>query len=550
MDDSLVFLPLGGTGEIGMNCNLYGFGSGKKRHWLMVDLGITFPRLEAPGIDVITPDISFIASQKKQLCGLVLTHGHEDHIGAVPHLWPALQCPIYTTPFTAELVYGKLVEAGLEERAEIRLIPEAGQLDIGPFHLDFIHLTHSIAEMQAVKISCGDHKVLHTGDWKIDPDPVIGKASSLDALQAAGDEGIDAIICDSTNVLTSGRSGSEKHVAGELAAAVAAQTGRVVVTTFASNVARLASIGAAARACDRHVTLAGLGMRKIFRAAVATGYLNDFPPVIDDTEAGYLPPEKLLILCTGSQGEPRAALSRLAEGSHPHLTIEAGDTAIFSSKMIPGNETEILDLQNRLAKRGIKVLTAGAGDIHVSGHPCREELEDMYRLVRPRISIPVHGEARHLIAHAELAQSLGTEQALVIENGDMVQLAPGKARVIDRVPVGRFYLDGQVLVQNAKEVLAQRRKLAYVGVVSVALAVDKAGRLCAEPEITTSGLPECDSEGIKLSDWIREAVEMSLPDNGRVTRDIVTAEMPQKIGRILKQNWGKKPVVHVMLVKV
>lgn len=550
MANSLVFVPLGGTGEIGMNCNLYGYGEGKKRQWLMVDLGITFPRLEAPGIDVITPDISFIAKQKSKLNGLILTHGHEDHIGAVPYLWPYLQCPIYTTPFTAALVRAKLIEAGLDDRAEIHLIPDDGRLDIGPFQLDFIHMTHSIAEMHAVKISCDGHTVLHTGDWKIDPDPVIGKASALEALQLAGDEGVDAIVCDSTNVLSSGRSGSEKDVARELEAVIAQQTGRVVVTTFASNVARLASIGAAAQACDRHVTLAGLGMRKIIQAAFATGYLKDFPPLIDDSEAGYLPPEKLLILCTGSQGEPRAALSRLADGSHPHLTIGAGDTAIFSSKMIPGNEVEILSLQNRLAKSGVKVLTTGDGDIHVSGHPCRDELEDMYRMVRPRISIPVHGEARHLLAHAELARGLGVKQALAIENGDMVQLAPGDARIVDQVPVGRYHLDGHVLMENAKLVLSERRKLAYVGVVSVALAVDKTGRLCADPEITVTGLPENDSNGIKLIDWVREAIDLSLPDNGRLTRDIAMTEISRKIGRVLKQNWGKKPVVHVMLVTV
>lgn len=548
MGKELVFIPLGGTGEIGMNCNLYGYGSPKHQDWIMIDLGITFPRQDLPGVDVITPDIGFIAAQRERLHGLILTHGHEDHIGAVALLWPYLQVPIYTTPFTAALVHGKLAERGLDDVAQINIIDPSKPLNLGPFRMDFINLTHSIAEMQAVVLRVEGHCLLHTGDWKIDPSPVIGPASGVQQLKELGVAGVDAIICDSTNVLSPGRSGSEASVAEEITDLIAAQEGRVVVTTFASNVARLASIGAAARATGRHVTLAGRGMYKVFKAAIEAGYLDDFPNVVSEEDAGYLPPEKQLILCTGSQGEPRAALARLADNAHPHLSIGAGDTVIFSSKMIPGNEIEILDLQNRLIRQGVTVLTTADADIHVSGHPCQDELRDMYKWVKPRVSIPVHGESRHLVAHAALAGELGVETALIIQNGDVVQFSDHSAAVIDQVPAGRLYLDGQLLVNKEAGSVSARRKLSHVGVVSVALAVDSAGRLVGQPEIAIEGLPELDDDGIRLSDWVREAIDLSLPDSGRVTPTKVEADIKQRIRKTLARIWGKKPIVQVMIV--
>ena len=548
--DSFVFLPLGGTGEIGMNCNLYGFGPKGLRDWLMVDLGVTFGRNDTPGVELITPDISYIGKQKDRLLGLVLTHGHEDHIGAVAHLWTELQCPIYATPFTASLVQGKLREMGIDDIAEINHIAPNGTLSLGPFDMEFIGLTHSIAEMQAIAIRCGGKTYLHTGDWKIDPDPVIGKAGDMGRLKAIGDAGVEAVICDSTNVLSAGRSGSEADVANGLSQVISEQKARVIVTTFASNVARLASIGRAARLNDRHIVLAGRGMHRIFNAAREAGYLDDFPSTVSEEDAGYLPPEKLLILCTGSQGESRAALARLVNDQHPHLTADKGDTVIFSSKMIPGNEIEIMALQNQLARRGIKVIVAKGNDIHVSGHPCRDEIEDMYALVRPKTVIPVHGEARHLVAHAELALSLGVENALVIENGMMVQLAPGLPEHIDTVPTGRMYLDGKVLVPSKGAPSDGRRKLSHVGVVSVAMAVDASGRVRGAPQVTLTGLPERDRDGIKLSDWVLEAIELSIPDNGRVTLERAREEMSQRIRRTLARQWGKKPVVHVQFVEL
>ncbi|MEE3059799.1 MAG: ribonuclease J, partial [Pseudomonadota bacterium] len=362
-ENNLVFVPLGGTGEIGMNCNLYGYGAGNRRDWIMVDLGVTFGRHTEPGIELITADTGFIEAQKSRLHALLLTHGHEDHIGAVAHLWPRLKCPVYATAFTAELVRGKLAEAGLLEVVPMHIVDPQQSLELGPFHIDYIGLTHSIAEPNALALRCGGARVLHTGDWKIDPDPVIGKVTEYERLKAFGDEGVDAIVCDSTNVLSEGRSGSEADVATALNKVVAESTGRVVVTTFASNIARLSSIAKAAVDNGRHICLAGRGMHRIYNAARATGYLADFPAPVEEEDAAYLPPDKLVILCTGSQGEYRAALGRMAHGHHPHLLLEAGDRVVFSSKMIPGNETEILALQNQLAAINIEIITPYNNDL-------------------------------------------------------------------------------------------------------------------------------------------------------------------------------------------
>lgn len=550
----LVFVPLGGTGEIGMNCNLYGFGHGAadddRRDWLMIDLGITFGRHHVPGVDVITPDLSFIAQRRKSLKALILTHGHEDHIGAIGYLWPQLRCPVYTTAFTAELVRGKLEEHGLIDRVPLHVIEPNAHLEIGPFELDFIGLTHSIAEMQSVVIRCGGRTVLHTGDWKFDDQPVIGDPSNVRALSQLGGQGVDALICDSTNALQAGVSGSEADVGAALTKLIGAQTGRVVVTTFASNVARLASVGAAARACDRQIVLSGRGMHRIFEAARAVGYLDDFPTCVSEAEAGYLPPENTLILCTGSQGENRAALRRMADGSHPHITLGRSDTVIFSSKMIPGNEIDILALQNDLIAKGIDVITAHGGDFHVSGHPCRDELADMYRRIQPRIAIPVHGEVRHLKAHAALAREWGVEHTFTISNGAMVRLDPQSAEIIGHIETGRLHIDGHLTLPEEDSAVSQRRKISHVGVVSVALAMDAAGRLCAEPEIILTGIPPYDREGIALEDWVFEAIDMAVPENGRMTRGRIEGDIKRHIRRLFVQCWGKKPVVHVLIVEI
>ena len=548
-DKELVFLPLGGTGEIGMNCNLYGFGGRGKRQWIMVDLGVTFGKHSDPGIDVITPDISFIEKQKKNLCGLLLTHGHEDHIGAVAHLWPRLKCPVYATPFTAALVRGKLAEAGLLDEVPLHIIEPDAHLEIGPFDIDYICLTHSIAEPSALAIEVEGARILHTGDWKIDPDPVIGKLTEVDRLKALGDAGIDAIICDSTNVLSPGRSGSEADVGRMLQDVVCESTGRVVITTFASNVARLTSIAAAAVKSGRHLCLAGRGMHKIYQAARETGYLTQFPEIVDESDAGYLPPEKVLICCTGSQGESNAALGRMANGRHPHLTLEPGDRVIFSSKMIPGNETEILALQNQLAQIDVEIISPNGSDIHVSGHPCRDELADMYEWARPRSAIPVHGEHRHLIAHAALAKELGVAEPCRVHNGDVVRLAPAPTEVIDAVQTGRLHLDGYIMTEGGSAALKERRKISYNGVVFVAVPIDAANRLAGQVEVELVGAPTDDGM-VKLTDWTLDAVERAIPSSGRLTPERAEQDISVAVRRELSRRWGKKPLVIVSFVSV
>ncbi|MGC6533959.1 MAG: ribonuclease J [Parvibaculales bacterium] len=548
-DDELVFLPLGGTGEIGMNCNLYGFGPRGDRQWIMVDLGVTFGRHTEPGIDLITPDIEFIEQRKDNLLGILLTHGHEDHIGAVAHLWPRLQCPIYATPFTAELVKGKLAERGLLHSVELNIIDTDAHLELGPFAIDYICLTHSIAEPSALAIEANGYRALHTGDWKIDPDPVIGRLTEVERLKKLGDDGIDAIICDSTNVLSPGRSGSEADVGRMLEQVVAESSGRVVITTFASNVARLTSIAKVAVATGRHLCLAGRGMHKVYQAARATGYLTEFPELVEESDAGYLPPERVLICCTGSQGEANAALGRMANGHHPELTLEAGDRVIFSSKMIPGNEKEILALQNRLAQIDVDIITPNGTDIHVSGHPCRDELEDMYGWARPRCAIPVHGEHRHLIAHAQLAEILGVPEPLRIHNGDLVRIAPGPSEVIDVAKSGRLYLDGQILTDARAPAVRERRKASFGGTIFIAIPVDAANRLAGQVAVELVGVP-LDDGAVKLHDWVMDAAERQIPSNGRLTPERAEQDIKAAVRREMARRWGKKPMVIVSFVEV
>jgi ribonuclease J len=548
-EKDLVFLPLGGTGEIGMNCNLYGYGRKGKRDWIMVDLGVTFGKESEPGIDLITPDIGFIEEHAKSLHGILLTHGHEDHIGALAHLWPRLQCPVYATPFTAELVKGKLSEVGLLDVVPLHIIDPDGDVSIGPFEVDYICLTHSIAEPSALAIRCDEARILHTGDWKIDPDPVIGRLTEEARLKAFGDEGIDAIVCDSTNVLSPGRSGSEADVGRALEKVVAESPKRVVITTFASNVARLTSIAQAAVATGRHLCLAGRGMHKIYQAARKTGYLTQFPELVDEADAGYLPPDKLLICCTGSQGESRAALGRMASGEHPHLVLEADDRVIFSSKMIPGNETGILALQNQLAGLDVEIITSVGNELHVSGHPCEDELRDMYSWARPRIAVPVHGEHRHLLAHAELAKKLQVPEPVRIHNGDMLRLWPGAAEVVDVVPHGRYYLDGKIMLDSKALAMRERRKASYNGVVFIALPIDAADRLAGSPRIELLGVPEHDG-AVAMIDWVYDVVERTIPSNGRLTPSKAETSIRNAVRRELTRRWGKKPSVIVTFVDI
>jgi ribonuclease J len=544
--DELIFVPLGGAGEIGMNLNLYGYGPEAKRQWIMIDLGVMFGGDNTPGVDVIMPDPGFIEEHRKNLLGIVLTHAHEDHIGAVGHLWPKLKVPVYATPFTAALVRGKLEEEGILDDVPLHIVPLGGELKLGPFELEFIDITHSIPEPNCIAIRTPLGTVLHTGDWKIDPNPVVGRRTDIDALRRIGEAGVLAAICDSTNVFVPGRSGSEAEVATRLEAVIAMCKGKVAVTAFASNVARMQSVIRAAHRVGRHVALVGRSMHKIANAAIETGYLKDIPPLIDEESADNLQPHKVLYLCTGSQGEPRAALSRIASGEHQNVQLGPGDTVIFSSRVIPGNERSIHQLQNDFAMRGVEVISAEDHDVHVSGHPARDELADMYAWLRPQVAVPVHGEERHLMEHVRLAKSLQIPQALHAPNGSVVRLAPGPATIVDEAPHGRLHLDGSVLTRGDDGAMKERRSLAYAGYVAVTIVLDRRDRPAADPVVICAGLPE------GIVETARQAAGDAQDRVGRRFDDDKRAieEIRRAVRREIQDAWGKKPVVKVEIARI
>ena len=545
--DELVFLPLGGTGEIGMNLNLYGHAGA----WLMVDLGITFADDRVGGLDVLMPDPAFIEARRDQLAGLVLTHAHEDHIGAVPYLWPRLRCPIYATPFTAKVLRGKLQEAGLLEEAEITEVPMSGRFSVGPFELELITLTHSIPEPNAVVLRTAAGTVLHTGDWKLDPDPLVGEDYDEAALRGLARERVLAMICDSTNALVEGDSGSEAEVCASLAELIGAQKGRVAVACFASNVARVEAVFRAAEAHGRRVALVGRSLLRIFQAARDTGYLADVQAPVRVEDLGYLPREEVLLLCTGSQGEPRSALWRIVRDEHPHVVLEKGDTVIFSSRVIPGNEISIGRLQNALSRQGLHVVTDRDHFIHVSGHPAREELTQMYQWVRPKIAIPVHGEARHLAEHAELARACQVPQALVAENGELIRLTPQGAEVLERVETGRLALDGTRLVPLGDESVRARQRMNFNGAAMATVVLDAEGALRTDPHVTLQGL--VDGQGEEGLEAARTTIREALAGLSRSARRD-DAEVHETV-RVALRRWayrllGKRPVTDVHVLRL
>lgn len=548
-EQELFFLPLGGTGEIGMNLNLYGH-DGK---WLMVDLGVAFGEHDLPGIEVVMPDPDFIVERADSLVGLVLTHGHEDHLGAVPYLWKYLRCPIYATPFTAALLRRKLSDERIQDSPEIIEVPLSSRFTLGPFDIELVTLTHSIPEPNALIIRTACGTVVHTGDWKLDPDPLVGEDYDDKRLREIAQEGVLALVCDSTNALEPGRAGSEVDVRAALEKAVGRMKNRVAVACFASNVARLETVMRVAEAHGRRVALVGRSMHRIVAAARETGYLQDVPPLIDNRDVGYLPREEVLLLCTGSQGEPRAALWRIANDEHPEVTLEPGDAVLFSSRVIPGNEKAIQTLYNLLSDRGIEIVTAGEEDpIHVSGHPCRDELTEMYQWVKPRIAIPVHGEARHLHAHAQLARECQVPESIVGRNGAVVQLAPGPARIVDHVHSGRLVLDGKVLRPVSSPVLKQRRRMVYHGSLAATVVVDRNGGLLVEPRFATKGLYDAEEEP-EVEAAAIEAVESALHRLSRHERrqnELLQEALRVAIRRALQRELGKKPVVEVQLIRI
>ena len=554
-DDQLVFLPLGGSNEIGMNFNLYGYGPPHARKWIVVDLGITFGDQTTPGVEIILPDPEFIEKHASDIIGIVLTHAHEDHIGAVAWLWPRLRAPLYATPFTAFLLREKLREKDLLDEAEITEIPLGGSISLGPFDVELITLTHSIPEPNGLAIRTPLGVILHTGDWKIDPDPLLGGVTDEGAIRRLGDEGVLAMVCDSTNVFVDGEAGSEAEVRETLNALIGQLKGKIAAACFASNVARMDTIIRAAEANGRRVCLVGRSMIRMAAAARSVGLLKDVAAFLPDSEAKHLPDNAVLYLCTGSQGEPRAALARVADGTHPHVKLGAGDHAVFSSRIIPGNEVPIRNLQNKLADLGVRLYTErDHPGIHVSGHPCRDELKRMYQWARPQIAVPTHGERRHLLEHVNLAKDLQVPEAIAPRNGDMVRLAPGKPAIIDEVPAGRLYVDAGVVTPENGDALRERRHAAHNGVLMISVALDGKSRIASGPQVRAIGLPgDADYPLDDALDDLSEAAEAALKKLSQDERDDDDA-VETCLSRVVKKAafriWERRPVVETTVLRV
>lgn len=540
--NELLFLALGGSGEIGMNVNLYGT-QGK---WLMVDCGITFGDANYPGVDVILPDLQFIEERLDDLLGIVLTHGHEDHIGALPYLAADLGVPLYATPFTAGLIYGKLEEEGITDKVELNIVNEEGPFTVGPFTMTYTPLAHSIPEGNAILIETPYGKIFHTGDWKLDDSPALGGQSTAAELTAIGDEGVLALVCDSTNVFNPEASGSEGDVRKGLDEVVAGIKGRVLVTTFASNAARLQTLGEVAADTGRKLCVAGRSLDRILRVARATGYLRDFPETVDFETAMSLPPNQVMIVATGGQGEPRAALNRIAEDTHV-LKLHQGDTVVFSSRQIPGNEIAIGRIMNTLAAKGVDIITDRQAFVHVSGHPGRPELAEMYRWIRPEIILPVHGEVRHMHEQARFALEQGVPQAITQVNGDIWRLAPGKPQQVGHAPAGRLVLDGDVILPADGATITERRRIALYGQISVAVAL-QGGRLKGAPQVRVQGVPVEEDRDAFLEEAADAAAEAVKKDGRNL--EALRESLRLAVRRVAVRFTGKKPVVDVLIVEL
>ena len=540
--NELLVCALGGSGEIGMNVNLYG----TRGKWVMVDCGITFADPAYPGIDVILPDLQFIEERQEDLVGIVLTHGHEDHIGALPYLAEDLGVPLYATAFTAGLVRGKLEEEGIENRVKLRIIDYGKRVDVGPFGFTFVPMSHSIPEASALLIDTPDGRVFHSGDWKLDAAPIIGNPATAEQLAAIGAEGVDVLVCDSTNVFNKDASGSESTVRRGLAETIARAKGRVLVTTFASNAARLVTLGEVARETGRKLCVTGRSLDRILKVGRACGYFKDFPDTVDPETAMRLPKNKVLIVATGGQGEARAALSRVAEGSHT-IKLDMGDTVVFSSKQIPGNEVAIGRIQNLLAAKGVEMVTERQAHVHVSGHPGRPELAKVYGWLKPDLLVPVHGEMRHLMEHARYGLSQGVKNSVVQTNGDVMRLLPGPAKKIGNAPIGRLVLDGDVILPSDGSTINERRKLALNGQISVAVAVSRDGRLVGTPQVRLQGVPVEDERIAFIDDAVDAAAQAV--KGGRRAKDRLREDVRLAVRRVATRWTGKKPIVDVLMIE-
>ena len=551
--DELVFLPLGGVGEIGMNLALYGYGPPDDRTWVVVDFGVGFAHADLPGVDLVFPDIQYLEQDRRSIAGIVITHAHEDHFGALLDLWPRLRVPVYATAFTANLLAAKSASEPGAEPVPINIVSAGDRVRVGPFEVEYIEVAHSIPESNALAIRTPLGLVVHSGDWKIDPAPAVGGPTDAARLTALGEEGVLALLCDSTNAYREGHSRSEGDVARAVTQLIAEAPGRIGFTTFASNVGRILSIARAAAAVGRDVVVSGRAMRRVIDVALDLGMLEGAPQFLDEEAYGYLPRDKVVVLLSGSQGEPRASLARVAAGEHPRIDLAAGDTIVFSARAIPGNELAINAIVNRLVTRGIAVITDEERSVHASGHPRRDELRTMYAWLKPRIAIPVHGEPLHLAAHAALAREAGVPTVLTTNNGTMVRLAPAPAEAIDDIPAGRLYKDGRLVGRLEDVGVAARRRLSFSGHVVVSVLLNDRGEVVADPEIETVGLPSVDGAGQSLIEAARDAILGaldSIPRRARRDREVVRDAVTRAARGAINEAWGKKPVCTVFVTVV
>ena len=551
--EEFIFCPLGGSGEIGMNMNLFAYGKPENRKWIIVDIGVTFADDTIPGVDLIYPDPGFITDKKDDLLGLVLTHAHEDHIGAIAHIWPKLLCNIYATPFTSALIKEKFKEKKINIGSKLKIIELNGTVQLGPFKVEFVTLTHSILEPNGLSIETPAGTVLHTGDWKCDPNPLIGETVNEKKLKKIGDKGVLAMICDSTNVFSPGRAGSELDVRNSLLKIMRNKQKRIIVTSFASNVARMESIFYCAEKTGRKISLVGRSMHRIYRVARQCGYLNNLIDVLDPREAKKISREKIVYLCTGSQGEPNGAMMRISSYIHPDVVIESGDAVIFSSKIIPGNEKKLYKLQNQLVKNGIDVVSEDNEFVHVSGHPNREDLKDMYNWVKPRSVIPVHGEHRHMFEHINFAREMQVPYPVSVENGDIVQLYPGESpKIIDKAPSGRIYVDGNISVGEESQSIKDRKILSYNGYLEITIIINDIGSVIKKPIISFRGIPsngEDSNFNFDLEDKIREICKTFSLKNSHQEKNLIEV-LKTSCRKTVKEKTGKRPYTNVNLVRI
>ena len=551
--EEFIFCPLGGSGEIGMNMNLFAYGNIENRKWIIVDIGVTFADDTVPGIDLIYPDPGFIVDKKNDLLGLVLTHAHEDHIGAIAHIWPKLLCNIYATPFTSVLIQEKFKEKKINVGNKLKVVELNGNINLGPFTVEFVTLTHSILEPNGLSIKTPAGTVLHTGDWKVDPNPLIGETINEKKLKQIGTQGVLAMICDSTNVFSPGRSGSELDVRKNLLKIMESKNKRIIVTSFASNVARMESIFYCAKKIGRQISLVGRSMHRIYKAARQCGYLKNLLEPIDPREAKKISRNKIVYLCTGSQGEPNGAMMRISNYIHPDVIIESGDSVIFSSKIIPGNEKKLYKLHNQLVKNGIDVVSEENEFVHVSGHPNRDDLKEMYSWVKPKSVIPVHGEHRHMIEHINFAKEMQVPFPVKVENGDIVQLYPGnEPKVIDKAPVGRIFVDGNISVGEESQSIKERKNLSFNGFLEITIIINNVGSIVKKPIISFKGIPSNDENNdfiFDLENKIQDICKTFSLRNSNQEQNLIES-LKTNCRKTIKEKTGKRPYTNINLVRL